>query len=110
MTREGEESLFGHPVIDDEISDHSSMLWKLFVGKQKFERKQISYSKIKQIDLEEFKSDLRMAAFTGDDDSDSIIKKYNTAMQHILDKHAPIQTKTITIRPKASWITMDIKN
>ena len=86
------------------------MLCKLFTGKPKFERKQISYRKIKQIDLYEFKSDIRMVASNGDDDSDSLINKYNTAMQHILDKYAPIQTKTITIRPRASLIIMDIKN
>ena len=35
--------------------------------------------------------------------------QYNTSLSTLIDKHAPLQVKTVTIRPKVSWFTEDVQ-
>ena len=37
------------------------------------------------------------------DNVNTLVASYNTCMLDILDKHAPTQTRTITIRPYSPW-------
>ena len=42
-------------------------------------------------------------------DLESLLALYNTTLIGLLDKHAPLKTRTITIRPSAPWYTEDIR-
>ncbi|WAR22120.1 hypothetical protein MAR_016094 [Mya arenaria] len=35
--------------------------------------------------------------------TEELVERYNTGLQELLDKHAPLQTKVITIRPNTPW-------
>ncbi|WAR06156.1 hypothetical protein MAR_021525, partial [Mya arenaria] len=35
--------------------------------------------------------------------NEELVERYNTGLQELLDKHAPLQTKVITIRPNTPW-------
>ena len=39
----------------------------------------------------------------------SLLDQYDDTMSALLDKHAPLQTRTITVRPKVPWFNGDIK-
>ena len=39
----------------------------------------------------------------------SLLEQYDTTLSLLLDKHAPVLTRTITIRPKVPWFNGDIK-
>ena len=39
----------------------------------------------------------------------SLIEQYDATLSTLLDKHAPVLTRTITIRPKVPWFKGDIK-
>jgi len=40
---------------------------------------------------------------------DDLISAYNCGIRRLIDKHAPLQVKTITLRPNAPWYTEDIR-
>lgn len=42
-------------------------------------------------------------------DLESLLVLYNTSLIVLLDKHAPLKMRTITIRPSAPWYTEDIR-
>ena len=39
-----------------------------------------------------------------------MITQYNDVLSSILDIHAPVKTKTVTLRPAAPWYSMEINN
>ena len=43
------------------------------------------------------------------DDLDCLINEYNLQLRILLDQHAPLITKAITIRPYNSWYDDDVK-
>ena len=42
-------------------------------------------------------------------DLESLLTLFNTTLIGLLDKHTPLKTRTITIRPSAPWYTEDIR-
>ena len=34
---------------------------------------------------------------------------YDTTLSQILDKHAPVNTKILTVRPRVPWFSLDLK-
>ena len=42
------------------------------------------------------------------DDLDRLVGMNNSVLSELLDKHAPLKSKEITIRPKLPWITDEI--
>ena len=41
--------------------------------------------------------------------SASLLEQYDTTLSALLDKHDPVQTRTISVRPKVPWFSGDIK-
>ena len=39
----------------------------------------------------------------------SLLEQYDTTLSALLGKHAPVQTRTITVRPKVPWFSGEIK-
>ena len=61
--------------------------------------------------MDKFKSDIidsGLPSFTHDD-LDVVIETYNKTMLSVLDKHAPLKKRMITIHPDAPWIDDGIK-
>ena len=79
-----------------------------------FERKEVNYRKLKSIDLQELRGDISDSPLvsTVDEagyDLESLLTLYNTTLIGLLDKHAPLKTRTITSHPSAPWNTEDIR-
>ena len=43
------------------------------------------------------------------DDVDVLVDTYNSTLSKILDKHAPIKSKIVTIHDDAPWMTYTVK-
>ncbi|KAJ8033906.1 hypothetical protein HOLleu_24288 [Holothuria leucospilota] len=62
--------------------------------------------------MDEFKKDLSQSAL-GDDnlnDLHSIISTYDYSLKTLLDKHAPVKSKTVTIKPSRPWFTSSLNS
>ena len=61
---------------------------------------------MKSFDIESFQSDLSTAMDAFDTNNGSVsevVDKYNTILEETLEKHAPLKTCTVTIRPRQPW-------
>ena len=69
------------------------------------ELKRISYRRTKDININHLKTKINQALPTNHDynSSDNIVHKYNKALTEVMDKLAPVKTKTVSNIPKLPW-------
>lgn len=42
------------------------------------------------------------------DDLDAVFTKYDEVLKSLLDKHAPVKERVVTVRPSAPWYTAEV--
>ena len=108
------ERLVGRCTVDNPfVSDHLAVHSLLDLAKIPLERKRISYRKIRDIDFSEFCGQLEDTRLVRDAASftlGELVFEYNTTLKSLLDRHAPLKTKTITLRPTALWYTEELRS
>ena len=111
LTRE--EECISNSIKDKLISDHSAVLFDLQIKKPPLPTKEIAYRKIKSINIESFIQDIKNSqlndCLSSDKDVNELATMYNTILGTLLEKHAPLKRKTITIHPKAPWYSIEIQ-
>lgn len=117
ITRQDGKLVATEPKIDYFISDHAFIHCELSINKTSYISKAISYRLSNNINVDIFKNEilsglskLNLQQITTNTDLDNYVLCYNEALGLLLDKHAPIRTKIITIRPTVPWITKEIRN
>ena len=92
-------------VQDKLVSDHFFVSCKLKLAPVKQEKRQLSSRNIRGIDRCLLKDDVVSAFsdFPHCDDADFMTDCYNTTMKDILDRHAPLVTRSVNARPRAPW-------
>ena len=93
-----------------QLSDHHSICFRLNLSKPPLPTKILHYRKIKSIDREEFISDLKTSHFMRQEynDVNELTNAYNETLSNLLDRHAPLKSKTVTIHPTSPWYTPEI--
>ena len=91
------------PMIDQFVSDHASVLCQLDSVKPCTAVKEISYRQLKSIDMDALRADLTTSelctnVFT---DLDMMVTCYNSTPLWLLDKYAPLRTKSVANRKRA---------
>ena len=74
--------------------------------------REITYRKIKSIDLDRFREDLRSSELCNKiyPSLDDMVSGYDSSLSSILNKHAPLKTKTLVCRRRVPWFNSDIKS
>ncbi|KAK6191023.1 hypothetical protein SNE40_002773 [Patella caerulea] len=99
-------------ICDDLVSDHFSIFTKLKINKPVPKQQTIAYRKIRNINIEDFRSDIINSEISEKLDRASIDQQiivYNDTLRNILDDHAPIKKAKFTIRPNRKWFTDEIR-
>ena len=98
------------------ISDHSFVQCHLSCQKPTLERKTISFRQLGKIDLNKFKSDLRLSPIGSEESQnkdernlDDFVKLYHENLTTLLDKHAPLKTKSVEVRPNVPWFDSSLR-
>ena len=71
----------------------------------------MSYRKLKSIDIHAFKSDITSSVLCSNthwNDLGNLSKLYVSTLSEILDRHAPLKTKTLVTRVKIPWFNADV--
>ena len=91
------------------FSDHRSVLVSLTCRASRFPSKKISYRRLLSIEPEDFAADInRLSLLTNPSDNlDGLVEQYNCDLRVLIDKHAPLVTKTVILRPSAPCISDD---
>ena len=99
------------PISDSFLSDHCTVLSELTIRMPPTTVKEVCYRKTKAIDIESFKDDLRKLRLCQDppDALIDLVSCYGLTMTSLLDKHAPLQKKTMTVCPRVPWFNNEVK-
>ena len=92
------------------ISDHQSVIFKINMQRPTLPMEKVKYRIWKNFDLEKFKTNVANSELTLNMpvDVDSATSHYHRALRKLLETHAPIQERVITMRAKAPWYNSKI--
>ena len=96
------------------ISDHATVHFQLSLNKALLDKKTITFRKLRSTDFDNFYADVLNSGlpdfFASPSSSwDDLIDHYNNFLTSIPEAHAPLKTKTVTLRPSAPWYSEEIK-
>ncbi|WAR11312.1 hypothetical protein MAR_025492, partial [Mya arenaria] len=85
--------------------DHLAICTHLQTQKPKREHKIVSFRAFRDISIDDLVTDITNSQTLQSIESttEELVERYNTCLQELLDKHAPLQTKVTTIRPNTTW-------
>lgn len=120
LTRDTDTVLDQLPVVTDPClfnnhgetsGDHLAVIFHVKMRKPRAPKKQVSYRKLKDINVSDFVSDIQLCPplSTIDGSLEELVCAYNENLSAIVDKHAPLCTKVITMRPNAPWFTDEVR-
>ena len=92
-------------VVDMLLSDHFVISFDLLLRRPVREKRKIISRNIRAIDMHDFRMDVHnlLGSATQSDSTDPL-GVYNTCLHQLLDRHAPLVTRT-----SAPWMTLEIK-
>ncbi|XP_048586160.1 uncharacterized protein LOC125568284 [Nematostella vectensis] len=108
---DGDLSVRGRPEIiafPNSVSDHSAIICDVDMPKPCASKKILLRRPLRKINLDSWCNDIRDSAIyssASSDDSDCnvLCDQYNTVLHHFIDKHAPVRTFSVTLRPYSPW-------
>ena len=105
ITSEADNFVKNVSVLNTLPSDHSAIRFHVGLARPAPSKKTMSFRKIKNIDFNSFKKDIAGLPIVTDPptDIDSFTTQYSSELTDLLDKYAPVVTRTITLHPKAPW-------
>ena len=111
ITRQCDALVKDPPVSDYHISDHWSVTCLLNLDKPTITRKTKTIRKIKNIDTAALSNELAASDLCTNtpDDLNDLVHCYNTTLASALNRHAPLVTRSIPVRPLVPWFNNDIK-
>ncbi|PFX29714.1 putative RNA-directed DNA polymerase from transposon X-element [Stylophora pistillata] len=111
ITRSTSDLILGPINVTLPISDHFFVECFIRFPSSSISTKSVSYRRLKNIDIDAFKSDITSSVLCSDthwSNLGDLSKQYSSTLTEILDKHAPIKTKTLVTRAKIPWFNADV--
>ena len=97
-------------VVDMLLSDHFVISFDLLLRKSVREKRTIISRNIRAIDMHDFRTNVdNLLGSATQSNSTDPLGVYNTCLRQLLDRHAPLVTRTVTDRTSTPWMTLEIK-
>ena len=111
ITRSGETSVSNLSVHNPVISDHFAVHCSLAIKKPPNAKLTVMTRKLCNIDSDSLCTDIRSSSLYNSPSLDlsELCDQYDSVLSSILDKHAPLRKRVITIRPLPRWYSEEIK-
>jgi hypothetical protein len=120
ITRDSDTLLAQPPYVIDPVlcnqhgdlaGDHYAIQLKINLSKPARPRKQVSFRKTRNICIRDFAHDIMHIHALNDTNRplDDLVDAYNSSLKALMDKHAPLCTKVITLRPNAPWYSVEVR-
>ncbi len=118
ITRDIVDTVFNVVVTDPGLSvssgniskDHYAVIFNARASKPAPVRKTVTFRKLREINIEKFKQDITESEiqFENIHDPETLVQTYDTKLSALVDKHAPLRTKSITLRLTCPWYTDEL--
>ena len=92
-------------------SDHKRVLCNVDLPRPVPTRKSVTYRKLRNVDIEKFSEDIAISSLNNleGSDLDIMIDQYNEILCSLLNKHAPLRSREIILRPHAPWFSDELR-
>ena len=95
------------------IPDHAAIQFYLKLKKAAFDKKLITFRKLRSVDLNNFDSHVLNSSLPSLFSAplpclDDLVIRYNDVLSSTLDTHASVRTRTVTLHPAAPWYSEEI--
>jgi exonuclease III len=92
------------------VSDHHAIHCFLQLKKPPLSKESITFRKYKLIDPVNFREDLMQSPLVTSPHTtlDHLLDQYNCTLSNLINSHAPLKSKVITLRPATPWHSPDI--
>jgi hypothetical protein len=96
--------------VDKGLSDHFPVHFNLQATRPPQSCKTITYRKLKNVNIDILKQDISesVLCLQPADTIDELVQQYNKVLSELLDRHAPIKSKTVAAGPRPPWYNTDI--
>ncbi len=98
--------------VDESLpSDHAAVKCRVNMSRPPATKQTVTFRKLREIQIDNFKEDIIASSVVTDpeDNIESLCRQFDTVMSGILERHAPEQTKCITLRPHAPWYSDELR-
>ena len=96
---------------DDSVqSDHSAVLFTISSLRPGLPKATIQFRKWRNVVLDKFQHDLQESLRDMPQDLEEAAQAYNSRVTSVVDKHAPLHTKEVVIRPDAPWYCSELEH
>ena len=110
ISRKSDNKVLQTSVVNGLPSDHDAIMGALEFVRPGPSRKTVVFRKLRKIDIEQFKKDITSSLVPdGNKGTSALVDQFNRVLQELLEKHAPLKTKTITLRPQVPWFTDEMR-
>jgi hypothetical protein len=89
-------------------NDHFAISFSLSFPRPCPIQKEVEYRKLCAINMDDFKQSISEAGLDGSGNVNYLVMQYNNKLRGVLDIHAPLCKKTITVRPDSPWYTEEL--
>jgi hypothetical protein len=112
ITRQGETTVEAVNIHQPFISDHSAIHVKICFPKPARVQQKITFRKLKAIDGTAFCEDIIKSELCTSQETSlcALVDQYDRVLKDILQNHAPLKQRTVTVRPDAPWYNDDIRD
>ena len=110
ITKSNDAFLSGISIFDPVISDHSAVKINLLLRKPQFKKETRNYRKLRSIEYDALCDDINNSALIEEPSShlDILVYQYDNVLRSLLDRHAPIKQRGVTVRPSSPWYSTEI--
>ena len=90
------------------FTEHYTVECELLQSKPDRLKRHVTYRKYSAINNSSFATDLKSFNISADEDPVALLAGYDTCLRTIVDAHAPLVSRAITVRPMTPWHTNDL--
>ena len=91
------------------LSDHNTVICGTNIQRENITRKEVSYRKINEIDLDQFNQDIKFYPnYYNNKTVDELVFALERTLKEALDKHAPEVRRIVTVRQKTPWFNQQV--
>ena len=93
-------------------SDHKRVLCNVDLPRPAPTHKRVTYRKLRNVDIEKVSEDIAISSLNNLEgrDLDIMIDQYNEILCSLLNKHAPLRSREIILRPHAPWFSDELRD
>ena len=114
IDREDESLLCGNQeIISDVPSDHSLVICRLNLPKPNPTKMIINRRNLHKVNLNLWREDILKSRLhiplSGATDVDNLVDQYNNVLLKLIENHAPVVTRSVTVRSNSPWYTTELR-